>query len=436
MRIDWLRIPNYRNLRNFEINFDEGQSTTVLLGHNGSGKSNLLEAIVEIFRDLDSNKPAPFAYSMRYICYEQTIDVNADPDAARRPSVYVNGEAISQAEFNKRKDSLLPAYIFGYYSGWSSRLEKQFDETTRRYYQEVLRNPEDDMPLRRFFFCRREYSQLVLLAFFLDQDPKAKQLLDDYLKINSFETALFVMNRPWWGDSGKGRRRPAEDVDPRFWNAGGAFRPFLSRLWENSLAPIRNTEAVERDIRHRGKSTERLYLFIKNQAQLATLRQQYKSTKLFFANLESLYLCDLVDEVRIRVRKKDGSRVKFSQLSEGEQQLLTVLGLLLFTQDDESLYLLDEPDTHLNPVWTYDYLRLLQENIRAAKGQLILATHDPLMVGSLYKNQVRVMAQEEQTTTAVEPQYDPLGIGIEGLLKSELYGLQSTLAPEILEKLK
>jgi hypothetical protein len=44
----------------------------------------------------------------------------------------------------------------------------------------------------------------------------------------------------------------------------------------------------------------------------------------------------------------------------GEQQLLTVLGLLLFTRNDESLYLLDEYDTQLNPVWTYDYLRLLQ----------------------------------------------------------------------------
>lgn len=237
------------------------------------------------------------------------------------------------------------------------------------------------------------------------------------------------------GGSWKGKTQGKRGCGSRFWNAGGAFRPFLSRLWENALAPIRNEEAVERDIRRRGEQTERLYLFIKNEAQLAALRQQYESTKLFFANLESLYLCDLVDEVRVRVRKKDGSRVKFSQLSEGEQQLLTVLGLLLFTQDDESLYLLDEPDTHLNPVWTYDYLRLLQENIRAEKGQLILATHDPLMVGSLYKNQVRVMAQEEQATTAVEPQYDPLGIGIEGLLKSELYGLQSTLAPEILEKL-
>ena len=63
-------------------------------------------------------------------------------------------------------------------------------------------------------------------------------------------------------------------------------------------------------------------------------------------------------------------------------QLLTVLGLLLFTQDDESLYLLDEPDTHLNPLWTYDFLKLLQDNIRADKGQLIVATHNPLMIGS------------------------------------------------------
>lgn len=78
-------------------------------------------------------------------------------------------------------------------------------------------------------------------------------------------------------------------------------------------------------------------------------------------------------------------------MSEGEQQLLTVLGLLLFTQNDESLYLLDEPDTHLNPVWTYDFLKLLQDNIRAEKGQLIVATHNPLMIGSLHRNQVRVL---------------------------------------------
>jgi ABC-type multidrug transport system ATPase subunit len=142
-----------------------------------------------------------------------------------------------------------------------------------------------------------------------------------------------------------------------------------------------------------------------------------------------------MDEVRVTVERTDGTRVKFTQLSEGEQQLLTVVGLLLFTQNDESLYLLDEPDTHLNPVWTYNFLKLLQDNIRAEKGQLLIATHNPLMVGSLYKNQVRILRQQEQATVAEEPEYDPIGIGVEGLLKSELYGLRSTLAPEILEKL-
>ncbi|HKP45934.1 MAG TPA: AAA family ATPase, partial [Pyrinomonadaceae bacterium] len=61
MRLDWLRLPNYKNLRNFEIDFDEKQPTTVLLGCNGSGKSNLLEAIVEIFRDLELKHTSSFA---------------------------------------------------------------------------------------------------------------------------------------------------------------------------------------------------------------------------------------------------------------------------------------------------------------------------------------------------------------------------------------
>lgn len=433
MKIKWLKIPNFRNLRDFEINFDESQPTTVLLGHNGSGKSNLQEAIVEIFRELESGKSASFAYSIKYTCYDNSIDIEADPEASRKLRIIINDKSISQTEFNKNKEFYLPQYIFGYYSGWSSRLERQFDEKTRRYYDEILRNSDNDMPLRRFFFCRREYSQLVLLAFFLANDLKSRKLINDYLDIEGFESALFVMRRPWWGRSGRVLNN--EPVDSRFWNARGAFRPFLSRLWESALAPIRNTETVERDVRHRGESTERIYLYIKNEEQLGSLRSKYESTKLFFANLESLFLCDLIDEVRVKVIKKDGSKVTFNQLSEGEQQLLTVLGLLLFTQDEESLYLLDEPDTHLNPVWTYDYLRLLQESIQTDKGQLIVTTHDPLMIGSLYKNQVRVLSQSEQMSRADEPVYEPLGIGIEGLLKSELYGLQSTLAPDILAKL-
>jgi len=242
-----------------------------------------------------------------------------------------------------------------------------------------------------------------------------------------------VLKTPWWRGSGAPSKAQQAEGDVRFWYARGAFKGFLDRLWGRALAPIRNTEAVERDVRRQGERTERLYLFIKNEAELAGLKEEDEDSKTLFGYLESLFLCDLIDEVRVTVERTDGMRVKFTQMSEGEQQLLTVLGLLLFTQNDESLYLLDEPDTHLNPVWTYDYLKLLQENIRAEKGQLIIATHNPLMIGSLHRNQVRILAHEDSRIVSSEPEYDPIGVGVEGLLKSELYGLRSTLAPEVLK---
>jgi len=435
MRLDRLIIPNYRNLRSFEIDFDESQPTTVLLGRNGTGKSNLIEAIVEIFRELELGGPPPFAYTMDYVCRDLVIHIDADPArTSKRLAITVDGEPVTHTAFKKDINLYLPNYVFAYYSGWNSRLERQFDRPTRKHYEGVLNSPDRELPLRRLFFCRKEYSQLVLLAFFLSQSDEAKNLLTDHLGIERFDSALFVLKTPWWG-KGKPTKVLLEEGDPRFWYARGAFKGFLDRLWNRALAPIRNSEAIERDVRRKGETTERLYLFIKNATELAALKEPQEDPKALFGYLESLFLCDLIDEVRVTVKRKDGNRVKFVQMSEGEQQLLTVLGLLLFTQNDESLYLLDEPDTHLNPVWTYDFLKLLQDNIRAEKGQLVVATHNPLMIGSLHKNQVRVLVRTDTGISAGPPEYDPIGIGIEGLLKSELYGLRSTLAPEILAKL-
>ncbi len=441
MRIDRLTIERYRNLQKFEIDFDEAQSTTVLLGRNGSGKSNLIEAIVEIFRDLESGAAPTFKYSLAYFCYGKKIEIEADPErATRRATMVVDGRAISQSAFRDQLDVLLPRYVFAYYSGWSSRLERHFDKPTRDHYERVLNNPDGELPLRRMFFCRKEYSQLVLLAFFVSRSPAASDLLTRYLGIERFESVLFVLKRPWWRGTGAPRAIQAAHGDPRFWFARGAFKGFLDRLWESALAPIRSEEAVERDIRRQPESTERLYLFIKNVNQLALLKRERESPKVLFGYLEGLFLCDLIDEVRVTVLRTDGSRVKFTQMSEGEQQLLTVLGLLLFTQDDESLYLLDEPDTHLNPVWTYDYLKLLQGNMRAEKGQLIVSTHNPLMIGSLKRNQVRLLEVNQEGgrqsfVGAREPSEDPFAMGVDGLLTSELYGLPSILPEEITMKI-
>lgn len=441
MRLDRLSIRNYRNLQSFEIDFDESQPTTVLLGRNGSGKSNLIEAIVEIFRELELGGTPAFAYTLKYVCRERAIRIDADPTrASRRLDITIDGKTLSQSAFQKDLSTYLPNYVFAYYSGWSSRLERHFDRPTRKHYEAILNAQDHALPLRRMFFCRKEYSQLVLLAFFLAKTPAVRDLLERYLGIKSFDSALFVLKTPWWRGSGAPTKIQLKDGDARFWYARGAFKGFLDRIWSRALAPIRNRETVERDVRRQGESTERLYLFIKNEQELAGLREVGDDSKALFGYLESLFLCDLIDEVRVNVERIDGTRVKFTQMSEGEQQLLTVLGLLLFTQNDESLYLLDEPDTHLNPVWTYDFLKLLQDNIRAEKGQLIIATHNPLMIGSLRKNQVRIVEaiktdDDNLQSDAREPDEDPFAMGVDGLLTSELYGLPSVLPKEVTDKI-
>lgn len=441
MRLDRLSIPNYRNLRSFEIDFDESQPTTVLLGRNGSGKSNLIEAIVEIFRELELGGTPTFAYTLEYVCRERAIKIDADPARPnRRLDITVDGKSISQAAFQKEVDTYLPNYVFAYYSGWSSRLERHFDRPTRKHYEAILKARDQELPLRRMFFCRKEYSQLVLLAFFLAKTTTAQDLLERYLGIRNFNSALFVLKTPWWRGRGGPKKIQLEEGDPRFWYARGAFKGFLDRMWRRALAPIRNAETIERDVRRQGESTERLYLFIKNELELTGLKEVGDDSKALFGYLESLFLCDLIDEVRVTVERTDGTRVKFTQMSEGEQQLLTVLGLLLFTQNDESLYLLDEPDTHLNPVWTYDFLKLLQDNIRSEKGQLIVATHNPLMIGSLRKNQVRILdvvktEDGKLQADAREPDEDPFAMGVDGLLTSELYGLPSVLPKEVTDKI-
>ena len=156
----------------------------------------------------------------------------------------------------------------------------------------------------------------------------------------------------------------------------------------------------------------------------------------FFRYAEAAYISDLLEEVRITVNKrviKDGN-VEFKQLSEGELQILTVLGLMRITREDHCLFLLDEPDTHLNPIWKLRYFDDIETVLTDAtdtsirgESQILITTHDPIMIGSLRREQVHILRNEGTRTYFDQPDEHPQGMGVTGLLKSKLFGLSSTL---------
>src|SRR6266498_5728097 len=132
MRLDRVYIDGFKNLKSVEIDFDESRLTTVVIGQNGTGKSNLIEAITDVFRFVDLNRGKPgFRYEIDYRIGHNNVRLT---NREGNPSVIVNGEELSRPAFERRQNDIFPDLVFGYYSGGSRRLEKLFDSHQRRYY--------------------------------------------------------------------------------------------------------------------------------------------------------------------------------------------------------------------------------------------------------------------------------------------------------------
>jgi predicted ATPase len=511
MQLLRLQLPNFRNLRGVDIHFashlpaasDSAPDAPVrpirshaLIGQNGVGKSNLIEALITIFRDIDLDRDASLDYQLEYSIRGHTVRIHADTKKQKRPEVWVDGDKVSQSYLNsndpldattrdeRRGPRLLPTHIFAYYSGRNERIEALFQEHQRRFNQrqeittdevlsdELLENftgtdadieaverakrrrdarlkSTGDDRLRRLFYCRGGHSQLVLLACLLSGDPVFKKVLKN-LNIESLESALFVLKEPHrLREKRRNGRYGAEDLtegDPRFWLArGNVVDEFLDKLWQVAWAPIEQEATKQIDFRGRSERQRQLYLFVPDQAKLQQLGEMVGGTDSFFRYAEGAYIGDLIDEIRITVKKRDGygGAVSFLQLSEGELQMLTVLGLMRITREDHCLFLLDEPDTHLNPLWKLRYFDDIESVLQShddmtlqGESQILITTHDPMMVGSLRREQVHILRREGDATAIHTPYEHPQGMGVAGLLKSELFGLPSTLDQQTLDDLQ
>ena len=80
----------FKNLKNVTIDFKEQEWITLVIGWNGTGKSNVLEALATVFLELigkpqkkgTHSKPEnpSFAYNIEYICHGRYIKIKANPE--------------------------------------------------------------------------------------------------------------------------------------------------------------------------------------------------------------------------------------------------------------------------------------------------------------------------------------------------------------------
>lgn len=436
MRLDRVYIDGFKNLNGVEIDFDERRLTTVVIGQNGAGKSNLIEAITDVFRFVDLDRAQPrFRYEIDYRIDSHRVRLSNREGA---PAVTADGKKLSRTEFERLKSQLFPDLVLGYYSGGSRRLEKLFDSHQRRYYDTIKINDDADecrqaLIDRRLFYCRPIHGIFALLSFFAFPDPTVTRLLKEMLGVTEFHSALALFREPWFAKTRKNTRF----LDSHnLWAAKGPAGACARGFRDVAFHPLALEDKPIDDYRDKGESEAQLAAFLRDVTALKSFAGAYANSQEMFAALEAVDISDLFRDMHVWVKRvnDESGDVSFADLSDGERQLLMVLGLIRISRGKHALFLLDEPDTHLNPVWQHAYLALIRDWTGVAADpsncHFIVTSHNPLTIAALNKDEVRVMFTDQAGKVTVSAPYtDPRGIGFTATL-TEIFGLPSSLDPE------
>lgn len=358
MKLERVKINGFKNLQDFEVCFEEDSPLNVIIGNNGSGKSNFLEALSLIFKSFyekKTNSELSFDYELEYKHYDDHIFVSS---IKGKKEVKINSVKGAYKEIYKK----LPNNIFAYYSGYEKRLKDIFNGSNfDKYKKEILTG--SDVLLRKMFYLESNQYSLGFISSFV-YETKASDVIKNNIGIRSILAINIHFKKPSWG----------KNRSDAFYGAMGSTRLFLDYILEKiakedvSFNSSGNIESIS----------------IKD---ISLLKNSEIRAKELFANLELLYAFDMISEFEVNLNK-DGNEIEFSQLSEGEKQFILITSLVDITNESQTLFLLDEPDTFLHPKWQRELTSSI--NDLEFEGQLLMTTHSPLTLGEMDKENIKI----------------------------------------------
>lgn len=444
MQILKLRIDDHRCLVDFDIDFNiktSGGSSTILIGENGTGKSTMLQTILEILTSFDSDavaKKINYQYEFEYYYKGSIIKIQ---QSEGHYVVQLDGELFCSGALNAvRKHleqsgkSIFPERISYFYSGQNNlisypirRVESNYNQKCRKllskYWNALyLQNHsyEGQFPKRKYNNCIEKLVPVYLLAILCGQDSYEKRQLIEQCHFSEIETVsvsldLEGFNKRLQNDileiGNEGVCDLIGFIDDRFtdlFRAGFIYQDY-DKFWYD----INNIGIVEAD-------------------SIAFFN--------FFEKLQNL----LGAEIEVSVKTGNTSVIS-GYLSEGQRQLIKILGMLGVCKSEDAIVLMDEPDVHMNPKWKYGLKSIIEDCIsdgEVINTQAIIATHDPLVINGVPKENIRIFTHNQSLiadhghyfTKVVTPTEDTEGLGIDGLLQSEYYRLRTSYDKKATDK--
>lgn len=349
MKLLELKLWGYKNLEDITINFCKSKGCTLIVGTNGSGKSNLLEALSAIFSALynhEKNVHPDFRFELDYAvnesCFVKVRNVDGVIDLLYCESADKDDtdyQTVDVRDFDK----YLPEHLIAVYSGEEQRLWENYYFSAYDAYNKQYMEGKAGFHTQQMIYLNHYYWDLIASILSIHEIDEYRDFVSSKIGIKvissihlAFDVSKLKRNR------NKAAKQILEIVNPE-----------LKEEVEVSLETLTKVKEFC------GYEPEMFY-------NMVVLRL-YKDFKI---------ITDLT------IRCANGIEIK--DLSEGEKKLLLIYGAINLLSGN-NLYLLDEPDAHLHEGRKKEIFDLIRQD---EKSQFIITSHSPTLTKMFRPNEV------------------------------------------------
>lgn len=391
MKLKKLKIKKYKNLIDFNVNFETGKGLSILIGNNGSGKSNVLEAISGIFANAYAAKAMhKFVYSLTYEIEDKEVKLE---QTEYKCQYFVDSKAVSAKELILR--NLLPTNVIAVYSGEDSRWWHDYYEPFYSKYINDIKNGTGNNISPKMYYINKHYWDIALLSLIYSTAEDDKEFLRDIIGRDAVDHILLFYTQNVEKDcKSEGLKSFLQSIN---YSSGDDAHSddesaYLYKMTQKDISDTYGIQVIKEF--SAGKD---FYVFVD---------AQFLNNKPETFNYYEKELFDYFAQAYMPKNKKIIKNIELvyngysaKDLSEGEKKLILIRAVLSFVADENSLVLFDEPDANIHEGRKQQIYDLFTEYSKYNR-QIIITTHSPI-IAQLAKEKELLMLELEDGKASI-----------------------------------
>lgn len=362
MRIESLRLQNFRGFRDLTIEFPQDSNVAVFIGLNGAGKSSILDAI---------------SYFLANFILHLTGETARKSEKLRRA-----GFLLSDNDVNQYTDetgitiSILGNALVEGSRHWKMRKIRgsttvelhEIKYSSREIQNTLASNPDLSLPILVYY-------QALRLSPYSKSQSRSKRKSYKFSQYATFEDA--------------------------FERSALGFDVFTE--WFRQQEDLENQYIVRENRNYKDPKLEVIRNAIKsffNSLKSSTL---FDDLRIVRASKEDDFTFSPIVESNLEIQKGD-ERLNIEQLSDGERSLLLIVADIArrlaianpsfntheqVLTDGQGIVLIDEVDAHLHPQWQREIIPALKNTFGSC--QFIATTHSPNVLSNLRRDSIFIL---------------------------------------------